>query len=127
MSRAVTKTKNIGTAVALLVSTSLVPFQAACNSNHSKEPLAKQVENQICSEFVVASPSTGIYCFPIDVKLTSVSGLEIKYTLDGSEPNEHSFAYLKPVKIKQTTILRATSFKDGAPIKTSMYMYSIKK
>lgn len=50
----------------------------------------------------------------IDISLkTEVDGLDIYYTLDGSEPTLISTKYEKPFSIKSTTTLKATSFKKG--------------
>ncbi|MEE9432591.1 MAG: family 78 glycoside hydrolase catalytic domain [Melioribacteraceae bacterium] len=37
----------------------------------------------------------------------------IRYTLDGSEPNNSSQVYNKPVEIKENTIVKAQTFKEG--------------
>lgn len=50
----------------------------------------------------------------IDISLkTEVDGLDIYYTLDGSEPTLTSIKYKKPFLIKSTTTVKATSFKKG--------------
>lgn len=38
---------------------------------------------------------------------------EIRYTLDGSEPEKSSALYKKPLKITKTTVVRAKCFEDG--------------
>lgn len=39
---------------------------------------------------------------------------EIRYTLDGSFPDEHAARYESPIKITESTYVRAKSFEDGA-------------
>lgn len=38
---------------------------------------------------------------------------EIRYTLDGSEPNRKSLLYTKPIIIKESTTIKAKVYKDG--------------
>ena len=42
-----------------------------------------------------------------------IKGIEIRYTLDGSEPDSSSVIYREPFLIDQTTPLKAKSFKKG--------------
>lgn len=44
---------------------------------------------------------------------TSTEGPTIRYTLDGSEPNENSPIYVQPIYISDTTTLKAKAFKSG--------------
>ena len=44
---------------------------------------------------------------------TSTEGTTIRYTLDGSEPNENSPIYVQPIYISDTTTLKAKAFKSG--------------
>lgn len=53
----------------------------------------------------------------IDVSLkTEVEGLDIYYTLDGSEPNMKSMKYESQFSINKTATLKATSFSKGGQI-----------
>ena len=40
-------------------------------------------------------------------------GVEIRYTIDGSEPHEHSLLYRKPWTVKQSQTIKCATFKDG--------------
>jgi predicted alpha-1,2-mannosidase len=48
-----------------------------------------------------------------EIKTISIPNLEIKYTIDGSEPMQNSLTYSKPIVFKETTTLKAKSFKNG--------------
>jgi hexosaminidase len=50
------------------------------------------------------------------VTLWSQSGLEIRYTLDGSAPTGVSNLYAAPFTVSFTTRLRAAAFHDGRPL-----------
>jgi hypothetical protein len=47
----------------------------------------------------------------IDVELKA-AGNDVRYTLDGSEPTVESFLYSEPLRINETTILRAAAFRE---------------
>ena len=53
------------------------------------------------------------YPLPIQAELTCrhVPGAELRYTLDGSDPTAASPPYLRPIKINETTVLKAAGFK----------------
>ena len=54
----------------------------------------------------------GIYSGNLLIKMESNEG-SIRYTTDGSEPNEHSKAWSGNLTINTTTILRARAYKKG--------------
>lgn len=57
---------------------------------------------------------SGFYIDPIDVSLRQYRvGSEVRYTLDGSEPNSNSQLYDKSIPINKTTVLRAALFDEG--------------
>ncbi len=66
----------------------------------------------------------GIYDKPQSVKLNSrMSGI-IRYTLDGSDPQETSMLYVTPIDLSANTIVRARIFKTGmipGPVVTQSY------
>ena len=55
---------------------------------------------------------------PIIVTLTAPlqSESEIRYTLDGSQPNPASLRYTQPLEFSQTTHLRTRAFRNGQPV-----------
>lgn len=69
----------------------------------------------------------GVYRNGISVTIkSSTPGAEIRYTTDGSKPDENSQLYTKPVIVSKTTILRATEVVEGVAdtnCVTSSYIY----
>src|SRR5437762_11441326 len=61
-------------------------------------------------EFSIAG---GIYTTNLSVRIGSDAGT-VRYTLDGSDPTEKSRAYSGPIKVGQSTVIRARSFDRGA-------------
>jgi len=58
-----------------------------------------------------------IFVRPLEVRLESKSaGLELRYTLDGSEPEADSALYRTPLKLERTTKVRARAFHRDAPV-----------
>jgi len=57
----------------------------------------------------------------LEVALKSeLDGLEIHYTLDGSEPIASSSIYQQPISIEKTATLKATSLINGQPVANTM-------
>ncbi len=68
--------------------------------------------------YLPASGSVEIRC--------ETPGSLVRYTLDGSEPTEHSPEYTVPVKISRAAILKAKAFKDGLiPSITATGLYDV--
>lgn len=44
---------------------------------------------------------------------TEANGLDLKYTLDGSEPTMESNSYTEPFDLNKSTVVKATSFRNG--------------
>ena len=58
-------------------------------------------------------PEDAYFTDVIKITLTSLMpGVEIRYTLDGSDPIESSKLYTNPVNIRETSILNARAFKN---------------
>jgi len=75
---------------------------------------------------VVMDQSHGLFSDPIDVTLsTATPAANIRYTLDGTEPTESSGSlYASPLRLDQSTILRARAFKTGwTPSATATQSY----
>jgi hypothetical protein len=59
-------------------------------------------------------PFPGVYSGSQSVELSSaISGAEIRYTLDGSEPDESSTLYTDPIEVSITTVIRARAYASG--------------
>lgn len=67
----------------------------------------------------------GFYTNTQTIQLTSASQAGIiRYTTDGSIPSPQSQQYFEPVKVSQTTVLRARIYEDGilpSPVQTHSY------
>jgi uncharacterized repeat protein (TIGR03806 family) len=67
----------------------------------------------------VLSPPTmskagGTFSAPVEVALQDAEpGADIRYTVDGSDPEASDSRYEAPIKLADTTILRARAYKDG--------------
>ena len=44
---------------------------------------------------------------------TTAKGAEIKYTLDGSEPNADSMTYTAPIELEKSAMIRALTYRKG--------------
>lgn len=71
------------------------------------------------ADLFVATPSftpayqTTSYIEPIDVTiLCGTEGATIRYTLDGTDPDENSTVYSTPINITTTTTIKAKAWKD---------------
>lgn len=69
----------------------------------------------------------GVYTNVFTVQLTAKApNAVIRYTLDGSDPDEQSSAYSSPIAIRQTTLLRAACFQPGLnPSATASQAYTM--
>ncbi|WP_297553948.1 GH92 family glycosyl hydrolase [uncultured Alistipes sp.] len=69
--------------------------------------------NRVSVPYTTADLS--LFTEPVEVELaTATAGAEIRYTLDGSEPDESSALYAGPLCIDRSLTLRARGFKEGA-------------
>ncbi len=71
----------------------------------------------------------GIYQNPVSLEINSIFGGEVRYTLDGSEPNEQSPIAGEPIFIDKNTVVRACIFKSGqvpGPVNTNTYLIDTK-
>jgi hypothetical protein len=72
----------------------------------------------------------GFYSDPFQLTLSSgTEGAQIRYTLDGSEPDaSRGTLYSAPLRIAATTVVRAVAFADGAqasPSVTASYLFPV--
>jgi len=60
------------------------------------------------------SPVDTLSATPVLVKIScSTPGAEIRYTMDGSEPNENSPIYIAPFTLDKPTVILTSAFKKG--------------
>jgi len=62
---------------------------------------------------ISASPAGGFFVTAPRVYLQADSGFTIRYTLDGSTPDENATLYETPFRLQNTTVLRARAFGPG--------------
>ncbi len=71
------------------------------------------------------SSSGGVYHGSVSLTIKSIFGGDVRYTLDGTEPNEQSFLADGPIIIDKNTVVRARIHKAGqilGPITTNTYL-----
>ena len=65
----------------------------------------------------VTNQVSGFYTAPFTVTLNKIYETDtIRYTLDGSDPDEFSSVYMTPLALNQTAVMKARSFRDSAAI-----------
>lgn len=80
------------------------PTPGSSNASGSYEGIVKNLPD--------FSPLGGIFTQPVNVSINNTFGGIIRYTLDGSEPNETSPAYDSPIPISKNTVVRARIYQD---------------
>ena len=77
---------------------------------------------------VTFSRTGGFYQSAISVEVTTQNtNAEIRYTLDGSDPNENSTLYSGSIDLDETIVLRARSFDSGllpGKVLTNTYLFN---
>jgi len=79
--------------------------------------------------YVRLSRPAGLYEKSVEVKITcNVDDATIYYTMDGSVPSKRSVRYKKPLKLKNTTVVRAIAIKgkERSSIVTNSYLIDVK-
>jgi hypothetical protein len=62
---------------------------------------------------------------PVRVRIHAIPGAEVRYTMDGSEPDAASALYIEPVELTTPTTLKARAFREGftpSPIAASRFV-----
>jgi nicotinamidase-related amidase len=62
----------------------------------------------------------------VTLTATWLEDVEIRYTIDGSEPTAASPLYVKPLEVTQTQTVRATAFRQGKPVSLPSFAYYVK-
>lgn len=99
-------------------------FALRAEPNHDRGRASDDAPYSLTEGEVVSIPyttqSVSLFTRPVEVDLTTTTpGAEIRYTLDGSEPDSLSTLYVGPVCVDRSLTLRAKGFKSGvAPSST---------
>lgn len=67
----------------------------------------------------------GIYKGAVSLEIKSIFGGDVRFTLDGTEPDEQSPIVMEPINISQNTVVRARIYKPGqipGPVITNTYL-----
>lgn len=59
----------------------------------------------------------------VDVRVQAENGATIRYTTDGTTPNENSLEYVNHLTFSQTTFLKAIAIKDGVKSNVSSMLF----
>lgn len=82
-------------------------------------------QNDIYEQEILFIPEGGFYNAEVKVKLYHKDeASKIYYTLDGSEPNHESTLYERPIRVKNSQVVRAIAYHDKDPVcrmETSTY------
>jgi hypothetical protein len=74
------------------------------------------------------TPPAGNYSDPINVTIAcATAGATVRYTTDGSTPDESSTMYENPIPVATPTTIKAMAWKDGmepSPVGTAVYSFS---
>ena len=66
---------------------------------------------------VQMAPPSGFYAGPVTVSLLPpLPQVQLRYTLDGSNPTVSGLPYDEPVALAQTAVVRAVALRDGLPV-----------
>ncbi len=80
-------------------------------------------------EAPVIAPNSGLFLDEVEVSMTcATEDAEIRYTLDGSTPDENSTLYTDPFTISSTTTVKAKAWKEGmtaSNVTTATYNFPV--
>ena len=64
---------------------------------------------------------TDVFCDWLDVTLSiNIGNIQIRYTLDGSQPTDQSAVYRRPIKLDKTAKVTCQVFRDGRAISAAV-------
>lgn len=106
--------------------------EAALKFGYFQNPTPGAANGESASGFVADTSFSfdrGFYDAPVTVAITSNTlGAEIRYTVDGTEPTAVTGqAYVNPIVISETTVLRAVATKSGmipTNVDTQTYIFT---
>lgn len=75
------------------------------------------------------NPPAGVFTQPVNVAISSATpGATIRYTLNGTTPNENSTLYSTPIPVTATTTIKAIAYASGldpSNVATASYMFPV--
>jgi len=94
------------------------------------QPTPQSANNTTCYSGIVKSDPSfsvpgGIYGGPVTLHLKTIFGGTVRYTLDGSEPDEQSAVADAPISLEKNTVVRARIHQPGqilGPVITNTYL-----
>jgi hypothetical protein len=101
-----------------LISLAIMLFLFSCHNPTS-------LETKYAGDIVIYPPS-GTYCqgFFAQMKCTDPKST-IRYTVDGTEPNENSPIYTNPIPVLNSTIIKSKSYRKGYYSEVGLSYYNI--
>jgi len=109
-----------------LVNNSYVPTGMVCGNSWGNDI---QLTGLASVESPVFSPAGGLFHPSDDVAIScATEGATIRYTMDGSDPDETSAVYDGPVAIAADTTFKARAYKDGmnpSALAEAVYVYDV--
>ncbi len=110
------------------VATSVIVKAKAYKSGWSPSPTttANFVIDQTVSTPTFNPPAGSYSSTQLVSILCLTNGAQIRYTINGSEPNDESTQYTEPINVTTSTTIKAKAYKSGwTPSLTSTALYSI--
>ena len=100
------------------------PLKNSIYNAEQSATLIRSAEQAAAPEF---TPAAGTYTDEVEVTISAAEGAEIRYTTDGSNPDENSTVYTAPFKITESTTVKAVAYQsDRTPSETVSAEYVIK-
>ncbi len=98
------------------------------DQKEQKYSIKLSYKNEVQLETPKFSLLEGTYIGNQMVEITStIINAEIRYTLDGTSPSKSSSLYTSPIKIENTTTLKAILISNGIPSEVNSARYTINK
>ncbi|MDN5201904.1 chitobiase/beta-hexosaminidase C-terminal domain-containing protein [Fulvivirgaceae bacterium BMA10] len=72
-------------------------------------------------------PSGGLFNKGDQLTIGALNGKEIRYTLDGTEPEANSLKYTSPIELLENVVVKAKSFGDDEESRTITATYTLTK
>lgn len=91
----------------------------SCETSEEKSPYLKSQEIALAPPMIISDSTFFKDILPINLTL-DLEGAEIRYTLDNSEPDSNALLFDQTIRIKQSSVIKASAFHpDYLPSKIS--------